>query len=189
MRIDLDLVRRRLGDRSSADLDGPEIRRRAAVAAVLRGGDRGAELLLIRRAEREGDPWSGQMALPGGRHEPSDADLLATAAREAREEVGLSLLDHAVPIGRLDDVRTHTGDMVVRPFVWELRTLVPLVPNAEVAETLWIDLASMASGERDTHFDWSGGPLPMRFPGYQVGDRVVWGLTHRILGMLFGALR
>lgn len=171
------------------DLEGPDVRRRAAVAAVLREGGHGAELLLIRRAEREGDPWSGQMALPGGRHEEGDADLAATATREAHEEIGLSLAEHARLIGRLDDVRTHTRDMIVRPFVWTLERPVVLVPNAEVADVVWVDLGSMLSGERDTHHPWTEGAMSLRFPGYRVGDRVVWGLTHRILGTLFGALR
>lgn len=189
VRIELDDVRSRLAVRPAVDLDGPGIRRRAAVVGVLRDGARGAELLLIRRAERAGDPWSGQMALPGGRHEEGDPDLAATAVREVQEEVGLSLSDDATPLGRLDDVRTHTGDTVVRPFVWALRTPVILTPNAEVAEIHWVPLAAMASGERDTTYAWSGAPTGLTFPGYQVADRVVWGLTHRILGMLLGSLR
>lgn len=189
VRIDLELVRGRLGSRPSTDLDGPDIRRRAAVAAVLRGGASGAEILLIRRAERAGDPWSGQMALPGGRHDEGDIDLAATAAREALEEVGLDLRRAASPLGRLDDVRTHTRDMIVRPFVWEIRAPVVLVPNAEVAEVVWVDLGSLASGARDTQHVWEEGPPDLRFPGYRVGERVVWGLTHRILGTLLGALR
>ncbi|MCA9639821.1 MAG: NUDIX domain-containing protein, partial [Myxococcales bacterium] len=63
----------------------------AAVAAVLRPTDADTEVLLIRRAEHEGDPWSGHMAFPGGRHDPTDPDLLTTARRETLEEVGLDL--------------------------------------------------------------------------------------------------
>ena len=104
----------------------------AAVALVLRAREP-LELLLIKRATSERDPWSGHMALPGGRHEESDPDLAATAVREALEEIGLPLHRHAKPLGRLDDVRTHTGDMIVRPYVWSLEEPVVLSPNAEVA--------------------------------------------------------
>ncbi|HEU5170288.1 MAG TPA: NUDIX domain-containing protein, partial [Gemmatimonadales bacterium] len=79
-------------------------------------------LLLIRRAERAGDPWSGQMGLPGGRHHPGDPDLLATAIRETEEEVGLAL-DASRCIGVLDDVAPRTPDLppiAVRPFVFSL---------------------------------------------------------------------
>lgn len=189
MPIDLELVRARVSGRPAADLDGPDIRKRAAVAAILRDGGRGVEVLFIRRAERPGDPWSGQMAFPGGRHEPSDLDLGDTARRETFEEIGLVLPEQGRVIGRLDDVRTHTGDMIVRPYVWALETPVVLQPNAEVAEVLWADLASMASGARDTSYRWSEGPAAMTFPGYDVEGHVVWGLTHRILGTLLRALK
>ncbi|HEU4700285.1 MAG TPA: NUDIX domain-containing protein, partial [Gemmatimonadales bacterium] len=61
----------------------------AAVALVVTPAP--DSMLLIRRAERAGDPWSGHMALPGGRHSRGDADLAATAMRETAEEVGVRL--------------------------------------------------------------------------------------------------
>src|SRR5690606_38271331 len=85
----------------------PASAKRAAVALVLRQPPSGpstpasAEVLLIRRAEQPGDPWSGHMALPGGRCEPTDANVLVTAQRETHEEVGLSLQRSGLPIGRL----------------------------------------------------------------------------------------
>jgi 8-oxo-dGTP pyrophosphatase MutT (NUDIX family) len=93
--------------RGEATEDAGASGRQAAVAAVLRappdGGD--AEILLMRRAERHGDPWSGHMAFPGGRREEGDATLLDTAIREAREEVGLDLRAHGTLLARLPDIQ------------------------------------------------------------------------------------
>lgn len=184
--FDLDTLSRNLALHAARDVDGVEIKRRAAVAAILRPMDHGdAEVLLMKRVERASDPWSGQMAFPGGRYEPGDPDLFATAIRETREEVGVHLPDHARPIGRLDDLRTHTGDMLVRPYVFVLAAPVVLTPNVEVDELHWAPLSAIARGERETHFTWTREGSPsMRFPGYDVGGRVVWGLTHRMLQLL-----
>ena len=84
----LDRLRRRLAEHRPRVEDDPELLW-AAVAIVL-APDPDA-VLLIRRAERAGDPWSGHMALPGGRYEPKDPDLLGTALRETVEEVGVAL--------------------------------------------------------------------------------------------------
>ncbi|MCB9624365.1 MAG: CoA pyrophosphatase [Sandaracinus sp.] len=184
--MDLEALRRALAQGPAAERDSE---RRAAVAAVLREGPEGPEALFIRRGEREGDPWSGHMAFPGGRHEPHDPDLFATALRETREEVGLDL-QNARSLGRLDDVETHQRGLVVRPYVFELVDVPPLaVPNAEVAEAMWAPLAPMFRGERDTTFAYEHEGRPYRFPGYDVDGKVVWGLTYRMLQMLFGRLR
>ncbi|HEV8382740.1 MAG TPA: CoA pyrophosphatase, partial [Gemmatimonadales bacterium] len=74
----------------------------AAVAVILHESDDGLEALFIHRAVRVGDTWSGQIAFPGGRREPSDHDLLATAIRETLEEVGVDL-SRAERLGVLDD--------------------------------------------------------------------------------------
>ena len=78
---------------------------RAAVALILREGARGLEILFIRRAEHPHDPWSGQMAFPGGRAEPGEEDLRATAVRETAEEIGVDLETAAQCLGILDEVR------------------------------------------------------------------------------------
>ena len=75
----------------------------AAVAAILRPnvGIAGYDILFIRRAEYEGDPWSGHMALPGGRVDPQDRDEEAAAIREVHEEVGIDLRAQGRLLGRL----------------------------------------------------------------------------------------
>src|SRR5215213_7642971 len=95
--------------------------RRAAVALVLREGSEGPELLVIKRSEAEHDHWSGHMALPGGRVEPEDENLLATAARETFEEVGLDLGAGGEALARLGTVRPQSPSaprVSVTPFVF-----------------------------------------------------------------------
>jgi len=115
----------------------------AAVALILLEGPRGLETLLIRRAERADDPWSGQVALPGGRYDPADADLLVTAIRETREETGVDL-SAAERLGVLDDLYPRTPTLpavVVRPFVFALASRPTLVPGVEAARVFWLPLA------------------------------------------------
>ncbi len=162
------------------------------MAIVLRDQRDGAEVLLIRRAESEGDPWSGHMAFPGGRHDPDDRDLLHTATRETLEEVGLDLTREGRLLGRLDDLpaiaRGRRAGITIAPFVFAVSGDPALRPNYEVEETLWAPLASLASGDRATtvRYDMEGTELSL--PGWDVGGRVVWGLTYRMLRALFERL-
>jgi 8-oxo-dGTP pyrophosphatase MutT (NUDIX family) len=195
-------VAERLRARPGEILDGQDVTGRAAVAAVLRerarprardedAGD--LEVLFIRRAERPGDPWSGHMAFPGGRHEPDDADLVITALRETEEELGVALARHGQLLGRLDDVpayaRGQRTGMVVTPFVWLLHETPVLSPNREVDEVHWASVPLLMSGEVDTTIDYPWGGQTLKLPGYRVGERIVWGLTHRMLSLLFERLR
>src|SRR5262245_25433216 len=124
MPIDVDLVRAAFRDRAHrpATLHGDE--RFAAVAAILRDRGGEAEVLLIRRAKKATDPWSGHMAFPGGRQDPEDLDLLHTAVRETKEEIGLDLLPDRNLVGRLDDlaaiVRGNRVGLVIAPFVFAI---------------------------------------------------------------------
>jgi 8-oxo-dGTP pyrophosphatase MutT (NUDIX family) len=150
----------------------------AAVAVVLAPGERGLELAFIERLHRPGDRWSGQMALPGGKREPGDDDLAVTAARETEEEVGLALAD---PIGRLDDQRGRTSRGLVAAFVYGLEERSPLVPQpTEVAAADWIALDWLFDPTNAVRRRWVGVP----FPGIAHRDRVIWGLTHRVLADL-----
>lgn len=185
--VELGTVRERLKGRAPLLHQG-EAKRRAAVAAVLRQGPIDTEVLLIRRAERQGDPWSGQMAFPGGHRDARDESMLATAIRETHEEVGLDLSEHEL-IAPLDEhpaslAGVFTG-LVISPFVFALRGAPELSPNYEVAAIVWASIGKMARGEIDTHHELSRGHKLMRFPAYGVGPHVVWGLTHRMLQSLF----
>jgi len=168
----------------------------AAVAAIFRApkDDRDAQVLLIRRAEREGDPWSGHMAFPGGKREPSDANLLGTAIRETREEVGLDLENHARLVTRMPSVpaltRSKRGGMLVTPYIFALHEPEhpEFVLSPEVVETYWVPIGPMARGEIATTFPYRHEGTLLQLPAYSVQERIVWGLTHRMLTMLFAAL-
>jgi 8-oxo-dGTP pyrophosphatase MutT (NUDIX family) len=161
----------------------------AAVAAVL-APDPDA-LLLIRRAERTGDPWSGHMALPGGRQEPAEPDLLTTAVRETWEEVGLELGRQHL-LGALDDVVPRTPvlpPIAVRPYVFALRQRPPLLLSAEVESVRWVpvDLLLHPDTYNSVRLDIRGESR--EFPAYRVEDSIVWGMTERILSSLLLHLR
>jgi 8-oxo-dGTP pyrophosphatase MutT (NUDIX family) len=140
-------------------------------------------ILLIRRAEREGDPWSGHMALPGGRRSLSDEDLLATVIRETREEVGVTLEGDQL-IGCLDDVAPRTPvlpPIAIRPFVFVLPDRPTLTHNPEVASSRWVHLDQLLHPEtyHSVRLDVRGESRDV--PAYHLEDAVVWGMTERIL--------
>lgn len=148
----------------------------AAVALVLAEGAAGPELLLTRRTTREGDRWSGDMALPGGKYEPGDVSVEATAGRETWEETGVAV---GPVVGRLDDVQGRPGSNRVAAVVFTVEGRPEPVPEPrEVAEALWLPVAALADPASKGWHRY-GGVVP--FPSITVGPYMIWGLTHRIL--------
>ncbi len=161
---------------------------RAAVAVVLAERPEGLSVLLVRRAERAGDPWSGDMGFPGGRLEPGDDRTVAAACRECREETGLRVTPDD-RIGRLSDrlTRSHhrLTPMVVTPYVFAGAENEPdWTLNHEVRETLWLPLAYLAERGNRGRMRWQVGPLPVPVPCYDYRGRRVWGLTLLMLDEL-----
>jgi 8-oxo-dGTP pyrophosphatase MutT (NUDIX family) len=165
---------------------------RAAVALLLAPVVGSTQILLIRRAPRHGDPWSGDIAFPGGRIDPGDAGARAAAERETLEEVGLSLAGSEL-LGRLDDLSGRPvppSDFAVSAFVFHASAPGPLVLNHEVRDAFWFPLESLFDRERqiDHPPDAESDRL---FPGILVGEsprHVVWGLTDRFLERFLNAL-
>jgi 8-oxo-dGTP pyrophosphatase MutT (NUDIX family) len=176
---------RALHERPGVRLELHEPFRHAAVALILRGGPQGEpDLLMIKRATYEGDPWSGHIALPGGRQEPDDASLEATVTRETREEIGVDLARDACLIGSLDDVEPHTRALppiVISPFVALLAHETPLVLSPEVAEAFWVPLSALLdpSARRQVVLQLATGPRTVW--SFQHRGYTIWGLTERIL--------
>ena len=163
-----------------------------AVALILTPGASGLDVLLIRRAERVGDPWSGQMGLPGGRRERLDDHLLDTALRETQEETGV-LLNSDVLLGALDDMNPATPTLPkirIRPFVFGVDARPLASSSPEVAATHWIALDSLAKSESRTTVAINGQMIEVPcFRGDALPNGVVvWGLTYRILRALMAYL-
>jgi 8-oxo-dGTP pyrophosphatase MutT (NUDIX family) len=187
-RLDIRDVRQAVAAVGPADI--VDRARQAAISAVLREADADLEVLLIRRATREGDPWSGHMALPGGHFSPSDRDLLRTAVRETREEVGLDLELAGEYLGRLDDfVPAKQFDVSVRPFVFSVPRPTALQLGDEVVEALWVPLSPLLAGTRRAKFELVHDGRRLALPAWDIDGRVVWGLTYRVLELLLERLR
>jgi 8-oxo-dGTP pyrophosphatase MutT (NUDIX family) len=156
----------------------------AAVALALAGEPDALSLCFILRATRDGDRWSGQMALPGGKAEPGDPTAQAVAIREAREEVGLRL-EHAEPLGPLAPVIVRPAGPLglLSPFVFYVGAKPPplVAQQAEVANAFWIPLAYLWDERNRGTIDWEHLGQRMRFSGIRFGEHVIWGLTHRVL--------
>jgi len=170
--------------RPAVQVEPAPVLRWAAVAVVLVPAP--DSLLLVRRAERSGDPWSGQMALPGGRRE-GDEDLLFTAIRETEEEVGLVLPPESL-VGVLDDMAPRTPvlpPIAVRPYVFRLDRRVPLDRiSEEIAATHWVPLANLLSDDTYASADVLVRSQQMRVPAFRLEEGTVWGMTERILSDL-----
>lgn len=194
-----DQLSARLQGWPSAPLELASEARHAAVVAIFRaaprpqpGGSPGEpELLFIRRAEAEGDPWSGHVAFPGGRMDPGDSGPMGAALREVREELDLDLDAHGRILGELPGQLTlpQLGrQMVVHPFVAALDSQPPLQPNHEVARVLWVPWRHLmeGAGRGILHWEWKGQQLEL--PCRRLQGEVLWGMTLRMVENLLAAL-
>jgi 8-oxo-dGTP pyrophosphatase MutT (NUDIX family) len=183
----VDLVRSILGRQSDAE---PAAMVYAAVAMVLRERSHGAEVLFIERAMRDGDPWSGHMAFPGGRLEGQDDSSRTAACRETFEEVGLEIA-RSEYLGHLCDLTGRSGSpapMIVSAHAFHLEDDRPLRldPN-EVRSAFWFPLAALHDDARRTTYRIPQLPDHV-FPAIVVGEpdrHFVWGLTYRFLDEMF----
>jgi 8-oxo-dGTP pyrophosphatase MutT (NUDIX family) len=187
---DIATARRVLAAHHPAVVDAPDARP-AAVALLLVPAAQGLDALFIERAIRAGDPWSGQIALPGGRRDPGDADLSATAIRETLEETGVDLRG-AERLGALDDLHPRTPllpPVVVRPYVFTLPRHPDTTTSVEVREAFWLPLGAFrAPGTYREITVTPPGGTSFTVPAYVIGSRTIWGMTERIVTPLLDLL-
>ncbi len=191
--LSLPRIEQRLREHQPVVLDTQRFSRQAAVAAILRENAGKTEALFIKRAQRPGDLWSGHMAFPGGHWEGGDANLAATAVRETREEIGLDLDRHGRLLGHLDYMNVNpigtSVDMLIVPYVFVVHGDLPVLrPNHEVADVLWGSVDDMFHGKSAIRRDMQVRGGKHTFPGYDVQNEIVWGLTYRMLHGFFSVL-
>lgn len=178
-------LRSALADRPADRIPETDCEIRAAVTLILResaADPTEAEGLFVRRAEVPGDPWSGHVALPGGRRDPEDADLLDTARRETLEETGLRLerTDHLGRLGEIHPRSRHLPSICVTPFVAWLAADREVRLNYELTGHAWIPLSVLSDrGYRSTLV--REAPTTREFPAIDYDGDVIWGLTFAIV--------
>jgi len=166
--------------------------RNAAIALILRPPPgvtdpmvRACEVLAIQRAESARDPWSGQMALPGGRVDDADAGLLAASVRETREETGLRLDAARDTVGRIEMLRpqgVRLPAIAIWPFVFRAEPgAAARVNSREVASVHWFRIDALTDESNRGSYAWKQGGEVRWFPCVRIEDRVIWGLTYRVL--------
>jgi 8-oxo-dGTP diphosphatase len=146
-------------------------------------------ILLIRRTERESDPWSGHWSFPGGKRGPEDPDLMQTALRELEEECGIRIppetLQEALPptsagraVGRF---------MTVAPFVFSIEHELPVTPQPdEAVEAVWIPVSLLSDLTLHTNQAVPGMPPERSFPAIPLNNVPLWGFTYRVLTEFLG---
>jgi 8-oxo-dGTP pyrophosphatase MutT (NUDIX family) len=152
------------------------------------------ELLFIRRAINPLDNWSGQIAFPGGKRDPSDISLLEACLREVREEVALNLSPEAL-IGSLNDLQArrkgHPLEFYVQPFVFFLSERPAVFAQAsEVAEAFWVPLKHLQEAGNHTHYVFDREGMQLSLPAIRLptGD-TLWGLSHMMVMNLLSVIK
>jgi 8-oxo-dGTP pyrophosphatase MutT (NUDIX family) len=190
----LERIRAALSEHAPETSYSDEAERRAAVAMIIRQSENGPETLFIQRAEHPNDPWSGHMAFPGGRVDPTDETLESAARRETLEEVGLTLRPDMV-VGRLHDLyggRLVAHRMSVSPYVYHHPAPEELSLNYEVADAVWVPLHYLGKPENVEPYVFHLDPLRRESPSFCYESKyIIWGLTYRIVSdfmNLFGVV-
>lgn len=182
----LPFLRERLKRTAPRDLP-PHQHRRAAVLVPVFEAHGMPYLLLTKRTEAV-EHHKGQISFPGGGEEPGDRDLLATALREAYEELGLSPASVEV-WGRLDEIETVVSGFAITPFVGVIPSPVDLRPNPnEIEEIVTVPLATFRDPANLRVERVTRGGQSWELLHYDCGTHVVWGATARIIHDLVSLL-
>ncbi|MDG1492809.1 MAG: CoA pyrophosphatase [Luminiphilus sp.] len=168
-----------------------EVTRRAAVAIVLHEVDGELCLLMIRRAQREGDPWSGHMAFPGGRRDPDDIDDRFCAIRETREEIALDLDALGSEVCALGEVNTgwraDRPEMLVAPFIYRVEQLPELELNYEVDAVVSVPLRFLMDRSNRVPLAWEWRGTQVESDSYLYRDNRIWVLSLMMIDELIEA--
>lgn len=173
----LQLLRARLSPLSDAPRYLGSDHAAVVMLVTLQGGS--IEVLFAKRAEDLRDPWSGQIAFPGGRSKEVDATLAQTACREFFEETFVDICKKSEMLGILETANPRNLPSVsVTPFVAYCDRKFVFTASSEVTEVFWAPLAALERREVDVQV---AGRDIRSVPGFVYGRHVIWGLTAHII--------
>ena len=194
-RLDIAWIRGRFAGHRPEVISAELAPRRAAVASIFRASDgqSSPELLFIRRAQHEQDPWSGHMAFPGGRVEQRDLSPLDAARRETWEEVRIDLARTGELVGQMDDImasaRGRMIGMAITPYVFVLSDpVLPRRNRSEVEEVLWVPVGTLLDPASASTVPYELAGQRYELPCFQIQGRTIWGLTYQMLRQMFVVL-
>ena len=168
--------------RLSEKLGSPNEEAYAGVAIMLKPGDEDIELFLVKRAEASGDPWSGDMAFPGGKKTAMDVDICDAVRREVMEETGITLDDMRF-LGAMEVERSSVRPgKEVLPLVFEVDEKPPVILNYELTKAFWASLNDMKKTQTRTYVKGWDSEV------FRVEGEVVWGMTYRMLQRIIGLM-
>jgi 8-oxo-dGTP pyrophosphatase MutT (NUDIX family) len=153
----------------------PDENASAAVAILIKEIEDDLELFLVKRAVVNGDPWSGDIAFPGGKRSSEDNNIYDTAKRELREETGIDLNGFEfVGVMPIEQSNIETP-ITVQPFIFYFKDMPSIKLSYELQSYLWAPLRELKATR--TRSSVKGSDVPI----FSFNDEVVWGLTFRIL--------
>ena len=148
----------------------------AAVSLILKQVKKDLRILFVKRVERLSDPWSGQIAFPGGKKDLEDINLKDTIIRETFEETNLKLEEDSL-IGVLEAIDSgHFSKIKILPFISFLKgSQMIRLNNKELDNYFWVSYKKIINNQSLVEIN------SIKEPAYVLGDEVVWGITYKIL--------
>ena len=173
--MDLELLRSLLSSKIDPVLEHYGTNKLASILVVIYGAD---PIILMTEKPKHMKFHAGEISFPGGKFDPTDSDLLETALRETREEIGLRISKSQV-IGQLEPVVTLNSGFTILPFVSIIDEVTPLSANSEVEDILHIPLKSFLKTMVDDSDPTHNRIQEMYTFEYQ--NKIIWGASARIL--------